>query len=155
MYHFQIWFIFSTPLPSQPSAPPPLHTTLVLNHPLSSHLPPLHYCHIYFYLTTATSLLLQLPVIYLPVHCCFLRFCLEFSTELSRSHSWLGRLALNKPVCNKVVDWSISQSCFGTKYSESESVKELLTAELSAGFQTRQEERYMIWFRLLLGGDST
>ena len=34
-------------------------------------------------------------------------------------------LGANKAICNKVVDWSISQSRFGAEYSESESGKDL------------------------------
>ena len=34
-------------------------------------------------------------------------------------------LGANKPVCNEVVDWLISRSCFGTEYSKR--VKELQT----------------------------
>ena len=47
-------------------------------------------------------------------------------------------LGANKPVCNKVVDWSISQSCFGTEYSES--VKEPQT-EQNSMLVSRQGKR--------------
>ena len=52
-------------------------------------------------------------------------------------------LAANKPVCNKVVDWSISQSCFGAEYRES--VKELQTEQNSI-LVSRQGKRKGMWF---------
>ena len=65
-------------------------------------------------------------------------------------------LGANKAVCNEVVDWSISQSRFDTKYSESESMKEHQIDQNSMLLlQTRQEERYVIWFGLLLEGNLT
>ena len=38
-------------------------------------------------------------------------------------------LGANKPVSNEVINWSISQSCFGSEYSES--MKELQTEQNS------------------------
>ena len=49
-------------------------------------------------------------------------------------------LGANKPVCNEVVDWSISQSCFGAEYSESESMKEPQT-EKNSMLVSRQGKR--------------
>ena len=54
-------------------------------------------------------------------------------------------LGANKPVCNEVVDESISQSCFGAEYSESESVKEPQT-EQNSMLVSRQDKRKGMWF---------
>ena len=55
------------------------------------------------------------------------------------------------PACNEVVTWSIARIC--TKYEQRERDGTADREELNAGFQKRQEERYVIWlFLLLLGG---
>ena len=56
--------------------------------------------------------------------------------------------------CEKIVNWSIVQSCVEYEQWERKGTAEI--AEFSAGLQTRQEERYVIsLFLLPLGGSFT
>ena len=54
----------------------------------------------------------------------------------------------NNPHVKKIINWSIVQ------YEQWEHEGTAEMAEFSAGLQTRQEEWYVIWFWLILGGDS-
>ena len=59
-----------------------------------------------------------------------------------------------KPACNEIVDLSITQSCGEYEQRERKGTAEM--ADFNAGLQTRQEERYVIsFFLLLLAGSFT
>ena len=71
----------------------------------------------------------------------------------SRCSAYLDAWRYN-PSCNKVIDWSVAHSC--TEYEQRERAGTADWAELKSGFQTSQEERYVIWlFLLFLGRGST